>query len=200
VLNAHASKSVQVVASGSGTQTVNFALVKSEISKVSGKITDTDGNALAGIRVTLGNQNDTTGADGLYSFDSVRTGDYSMRVRDTVPGQTIYDTTVTFTTRGTADVTKDVQVRRQQSSVKGPQAIEAGSSLSISAGVVRLGSLSEAGSVKVYGADGRCVFVQRLRAGTSSLTLPAGVRETPGAYVVRVTQKAAVYCKQFVVR
>jgi len=82
----YVSKSVAFAVSGTAPITANVPLVQISYAKISGAITDsaTPATLIQGAIVSLRNGNatiktDTTKADGLYSFDSVATGAYTVR-------------------------------------------------------------------------------------------------------------------------
>ena len=58
----------------------NFCIITKHTGWVTGKVTDTDGQPLEGVRVTIPNSNivDTTGTDGAYKLDFVPTGTYEV--------------------------------------------------------------------------------------------------------------------------
>jgi len=94
----YTSKSITVTISSAEPQSVDAQLVKTVLTAISGKITDsTSAAALANVAVALrlGNQTvqrDTTGADGAYSFGDVATGEYTVRA--TLSGYTQKQVTV----------------------------------------------------------------------------------------------------------
>jgi protocatechuate 3,4-dioxygenase beta subunit len=82
----YVSKNVAVAVSGTAPITVNVPLVQISYATISGAITDsaTPATLIQGAIVSLRNGNttikiDTTKADGLYKFDSVATGAYTVR-------------------------------------------------------------------------------------------------------------------------
>ncbi|MCI6676236.1 MAG: endo-alpha-N-acetylgalactosaminidase family protein [Clostridiales bacterium] len=66
---------------------------KTTVVTVTGKVVDKDNNALAGAIVTLGDKSTTTGDDGTYTFDAVKSGEYTVTASKT--GYTSSSTTVT---------------------------------------------------------------------------------------------------------
>jgi len=63
------------------------------MAPVSGTVTDTEGNAVAGATVRVGNYATETDAEGKYLFEGIQIGEYSFSVSK--PGYQAYSTTIT---------------------------------------------------------------------------------------------------------
>ena len=68
-------------------------VVETAMAPVSGTVTDTDGNAVEGATVRVGNYSTETDANGAYAFEGIQVGAYSFAV--TKPGYQAYSSTVT---------------------------------------------------------------------------------------------------------
>jgi hypothetical protein len=67
------------------------------------------------------------------------------------------------------------------------------------AGTLRLCNINDAGTVKVFGLDGKLLYQNALDAHTASLTIPSKVVKSGSVYIVAVVQKDAVYCKRILI-
>ena len=102
----------------SGVSGVNFSTTR-ETGAVSGRVTDPDGNGVAGVTVSAGDLSARTDADGDYSIAGVPTGSVSVEVTDGVPaGYSVSGAQQeNLTTAGVTDV--DFSTMRETGTVSG---------------------------------------------------------------------------------
>ncbi len=168
LIGTYFTKSVDTALS-SAPLTINIALSKIIISTISGVVKDSvAGTALTGAVVSLGfgvnARRDTTGADGVFSFDSVRSGTQTLSV--SMVNYTIKKVQLTV---GSAAVTADVAlVGIAYGSVSGVVS-DTSTGLPINGAIVRIGIGSNA-QVDTTGPDG-VYSLSDIRIGNQTISV-----------------------------
>jgi large repetitive protein len=185
--------------SGSGTGTVDIQLVKIEISRIIGVITDsTTGDTVSGAIVSLRQGTtvialDTTGTNGAYTLTNVSSGTYTVRVQ-----ATNYRTrNVSVTTRGTADQVTNIAVLDVNIGVKVLAGRISAKPVfsSISGRDLRLSNLSGSGTVTLLSVDGKMIASRAFSGRSSGCSLPIGSGKV---FVLVIKSKTARICQRIV--
>lgn len=66
-------------------------------------------------------------------------------------------------------------------------------------GILRLSNIGAAGSVKMFGMNGKLLYQSAISAHTASLTIPANVMRSGSVCIISLSQQNAVYRKQIMV-
>jgi hypothetical protein len=186
----YTTKTVSVTVSSSAPVTADILLSGVTFVKVSGIVSDSaTGTALANAVVSLGSGatsvRDTTGADGAFSFDSVRSGSQSI----TAALSRYKSKTVQLTISGTDPVTAPVAlVAIVYASVSGVIS-DSSTSLPLSGAIVRIGS-GLMGVADTTGADGAYSFAE-VQEGTQTISVSCA-KHTSKITQVTVTGSTAV--------
>ena len=164
-----------------GVSGVNFSTTR-DTGTVSGRVTDPDGNGVAGVTVTAGGKTATTNADGDYSIAGVPTGSTSISVvRSSVPAGYSVSGPLTrnVTTAGVSGV--DFSTTRDTGTVSGKVTDPSGNGV---AGV----TVTADGKTAVTNADGD-YSIAGVPTGSVSVTVTDGV---PAGYSVSGAQQKNV--------
>jgi hypothetical protein len=170
--NGYTSKNASTSVIGTDPMIYNISLVKIIFTTVSGIVSDSaSGVALGGVIVRLGggsggtNRYDTTGADGLYSFDNVATGNQSLRA--SLTGYTTKPSTVSVT--GAAPITLNIMLVKTILPTVSGKVTDTLSGAALAGAIVRIG----AGMSFLYdttGTDGT-YSISKVSNGTHSITV-----------------------------
>jgi hypothetical protein len=156
--------------------------------KVSGVVSDSaTGTALTGAVVSLGSgmtaERDTTGADGAFSFDSIRSGSQTLSV-----SMANYNSKTVQLTVGSAAVTANVAlVATVYGSVSGV-VTDTATGLPITGAIVRIGNSTT--QIDTTGADG-AFSIANVRTGNQTVRASASKYTTKTAQVTVTANTAA---------
>ncbi len=195
----YARRTVVVTAAGA-SQTIDFKLLTIQISSLAGVVTDsgtTQPVSGAVVSLRLGNSTvirDTTGTDGTYSFASVETGDYILRVE--MMGYTTKN--VQFYARGTAAASVNVDLAaRSATQIVSQRSANAGARrIDISRGKMVLNGFASRGVVTIYNMNGRVAFKAAFAGPRTEVDLSAKI--PAGRYVAEVRTNFTRLVQSFV--
>jgi hypothetical protein len=195
------TKTLTVTTRGTATQTVNLPLVPIQYPTLTGTITDSGTGALInGVAVALRptgvgglTRRDTTAGNGVYSFDSVATGTYTL----TVTATGYVTQVINVTSSGSGTLTVNVKLVSNVAVEIAPSALAPLFALS-NAGVLCMRNFVSPGTVKVFGINGKLICSRSFAARTASMDLSGSLKQA-GVYVVRISQGASTYSRHQVV-
>jgi hypothetical protein len=182
------TKTVSVTVSSSTPITSDILITGYSYVKVSGIVSDSaTGTALAGAVVSLGSgmnsERDTTGADGAFSFDSVRSGNQTLSVT-----KVNYNNKTVQLTVGSAAVTANVAlVAIAYGSISGV-VTDTATGLPITGAIVRIGNGTT--QIDTTGADG-AFSITNVRTGSQTVRASASKYTQKTAQVTVTANTAA---------
>jgi hypothetical protein len=163
----YTTKTVQVTISSSEPVTADVLMNGVTYVIVSGIVSDSAaGTALAGAVVSLGGVRDTTGTDGAFSFDSVRSGSQTL----SISLSRYKSKTVQLTISGTEPVSAPVALVGIVYASVGGIITDTATGLPLSGAVVRIGSGFGGGVTDTTGTDGAFLFTE-VQEGTQTITV-----------------------------
>ena len=203
IANRNDTVKVYLVAAAGGTKTLSGIIKDSVSSAVLAHVAVElviQGAGIGGAALTLVDSTDATGA---YSFAGLPVARNTGTITATLTGYRTYtNAAVPIGALNTADnnVLNIFMVKIPVGVISFVNHAAGVPDFSMaSKGVLRLSNIRDAGSVKVFGMNGKLLYQSSLNARATSVALPANMVKAGSAYIVSVTQKNAVYRKQIMV-
>ncbi|MBK9577982.1 MAG: carboxypeptidase regulatory-like domain-containing protein [Fibrobacteres bacterium] len=188
-------------------KTINVSLVAVIPAKtilISGTISDSTGAKMDSVYVSLRSTGagastlarDTTGADGAFSISTTSiSGKFVLRLIDL---KSTKDTLIDTITLDSADLSHPIVWKKTVKAGVG-NLVKANRAIEYAHGVLKLGAMSTAGSVRVFNAKGELMEVRSFASG-AQVTVRLGETLAKGNYILSIVQSDATLQKQIVIQ
>jgi protocatechuate 3,4-dioxygenase beta subunit len=197
----HTAKTDAGIVVAAANLTRNFELLALPGIDITGRVADsTTGAPLGGavVRLMQGTvlvDSAIVAANGSYTLTSVPAGTYSLSA--TATGHAVK--TMTGLVVANASLTENFFLVVGTGVVAiSPNTKSLMPEISMTAGLVHLRNVNGAGTVSLYGINGKLLYSAAIAPHASSVAIPNGIARAGGVYLVSLTQNSSVYRKQVV--